>query len=324
MTIQEIYQTAVSLAMKADPRGEEGVKKALLRAKKEYEEMPQKKKEDFDLESLKNPYSDSRILFGDSSTNVDCLMAGIDIETGEVVLADRLNQKGEGIDLIISHHPEGESLASLHEVMELQVDLLASYGVPVNVAEHLLSPRISEVKRSISPKNHNEAVDAARVLGIPLMCTHTVADNLVFNYLKKHFENSHCETLGEVLESLLTIPEYMEAKKGKAGPLIFVGSEKSRVGKIAPLEITGGTEAAKELYEKMSIAGIGTVISMHASEDHRKEAEKYNINLVVAGHISSDSIGMNLFLDEIEKKGVRIIPVSGFIRVSRIKKGGKK
>ena len=36
--------------------------------------------------------------------------------------------------------------------------------------------------------------------------------------------------------------------------------------------------------------------------------------------MSSDSIGMNLFLDELEKKGIEIIPVSGLIRVSRAKK----
>ena len=74
----------------------------------------------------------------------------------------------------------------------------------------------------------------------------------------------------------------------------------------------------------MSQAGIGTVIAMHIGEDHRKEAEKAHINVVIAGHISSDSIGMNLFLDELEKKGIEIVPCSGLIRVSRIKKEKNK
>ena len=55
-------------------------------------------------------------------------------------------------------------------------------------------------------------------------------------------------------------------------------------------------------------------------EEHRKEAEKAHLNIVIAGHMSSDSIGMNLFLDELEKKGIEIIPCSGLIRVSRNKK----
>ena len=89
----------------ADPRGKAGVEKYLARQKKVYSELPKSKKEDFDLESLKNPYSDTRILLGDPKTKVNKIIAGIDFDTGEVVLADRLNQKGEGIGLMIAHHP---------------------------------------------------------------------------------------------------------------------------------------------------------------------------------------------------------------------------
>ena len=92
-----------------------------------------------------------------------------------------------------------------------------------------------------------------------------------------------------------------------------------RCGKIAITEITGGTEGSPKLYEKMAIAGIGTVIGMHISEEHKKEAEAAHINVVIAGHMSSDSLGVNLFLDELEKRGIEIIPCSGLIRVSRNK-----
>jgi len=82
-------------------------------------------------------------------------------------------------------------------------------------------------------------------------------------------------------------------------------------------EITGGTEGSPKLYEKMAQVGIGTVIGMHISEEHKKEAEAANLNVVIAGHMSSDSLGVNLFLDELEKQGIEIIPCSGLIRVSR-------
>ena len=36
----------------------------------------------------------------------------------------------------------------------------------------------------------------------------------------------------------------------------------------------------------------------------RKEAEKHHIHVVIAGHISSDSVGINLFMDDLERKGV--------------------
>ena len=69
----------------------------------------------------------------------------------------------------------------------------------------------------------------------------------------------------------------------------------------------------------MAQAGIGTVLGMHISEEHKKEAEAANINVVIAGHMSSDSLGINLFLDELERRGVDVVPSSGLIRVKRKK-----
>jgi len=120
------------------------------------------------------------------------------------------------------------------------------------------------------------------------------------------------------MDLLKEIPEYKEAMKIGAGPKIFVGDPERRCGKIALTEITGGAEGSPKLYEKMAQAGIGTTVGMHVSEEHKKEAEVSNINVVIAGHISSDSLGMNLFLDELEKKGIEIVPCSGLTRVSRI------
>ena len=38
---------------------------------------------------------------------------------------------------------------------------------------------------------------------------------------------------------------------------------------------------------------------MHISDEHKKEAEKHHINVVIAGHIASDNLGMNLLLDSV-------------------------
>jgi putative NIF3 family GTP cyclohydrolase 1 type 2 len=102
------------------------------------------------------------------------------------------------------------------------------------------------------------------------------------------------------------------------GPKIFVGSPENRCGKIALSEITGGTEGSPKLYEKMAQAGVGTVVGMHISEEHKKEAESAHVNIVIAGHISSDSLGVNLLMDELERQGIEIVPCSGFTRVSRV------
>jgi hypothetical protein len=102
--------------------------------------------------------------------------------------------------------------------------------------------------------------------------------------------------------------------------MIFVGSKNSKVGKMSFSGITGGTSGAKEIYEKMAIAGVGTIIAMHMGEEHKKLVEKYNMNVVVASHMASDSLGMNILMDELEKKKVEIVGCGGFLRVSRAKR----
>jgi len=122
------------------------------------------------------------------------------------------------------------------------------------------------------------------------------------------------------MKVLKDVPEYKEAARGKAGPMIFAGKDSNRAGRVAAFDITGGTEPSSFVYEKLALAGVGTIIGMHAAESHRKECVKHHINLVIAGHMSSDSLGMNIFLDEIEHAGVKILPCSGLIRVRRGKR----
>mgnify|MGYP001562992591 CR=1 FL=1 len=318
MTLQQIYDLAIEMAIKADPRGVEGIKKLLARVKKDYEDLPAKKKQYFDKESLTNPYSDSRILFGDPKLPVKKVMAGIDADIGEVLLADRLNQKGKEIDLLLSHHPSGHALASLYEVMDVQVDMFAEAGVPVNVAHALFEERKGIVKRRFGPINHNQSVDAARLLNIPLLALHTIWDNLGHSFMKKYLGNKKFDTLGEVLDYINEIPEFIESTKGKAGPSIISGSSNSRSGKVV-VGFTGGTNPSKELYVEMAKAEVGTIIEMHVPEDALTELKKMHINVIDVGHMAADSIGANIFLDELEKKGIEVIPCSGLIRVKRSK-----
>lgn len=318
MTLQEIYNLALEMGMKADPRGAANVKKLLTKRKKEYEELPEKKKKYLDRESLNSPYSDSRILFGDTELKVKKVLAGIDAEASEVLLMDRLNQKGQKFDLLISHHPSGHALASLHEVMDIQIDMVAKAGVPVNVAGALMDERQADVKRRFGPLNHSRAIDAARLLDIPLLALHTIWDNLGNNFMEKYLEGKNFDTAGEVLEAINEIPEFQEAAKGKSAPSLVSGSEKSRAGKVF-VSFTGGTNPSKELYVEMAKAGVGTIVEMHVPDESVQELRKLHINVIDCGHMAADSVGANIFLDQLEKKGIEVIPCSGLIRIRRNK-----
>lgn len=316
MNLKEMYSLAVEKGIEADPRAKAEVEQALAEVRQEYDDLKEKDKKEFDQDRFWNPYDDTRILFGNPGTEITSILVGIDMEVGEVMLADRLNEKGVEIDAIVAHHPEGAALAKLHRVMHLQEDILHSLGVPVNIAEGIMAERIKEVERLLMPVNHNKAVDAARILNIPMMCMHTPADNCVARFLNELFEINSPRKVKHVVELLKEIPEYAQAAKNAAGPKVISGSPDRRAGKVF-IDMTGGTSGSEAAYERLANAGVGTVICMHMKEEHRKKTEKYHLNVVIAGHIASDSLGMNLILDQFEAKGVQVTACSGLLRFSR-------
>jgi hypothetical protein len=317
MRLKELYTKAIETGMLNDPRGREKVLEELQARGKQYEDLKEKQKEFFDQESLQNPYADSRILNGTGEEEVKCALVGIDIEVGEVLLANALNVRGEGIDLLVAHHPEGSAYANLYEVMHMQADILNRFGVPISTAEDLIEKRIKDVERKLMPVNHTRAVDAARLLDLPMVNFHTPADNMVASYLQRLFDDKNPRTVSDVVDLLMEIPEYREAAGHGAGPKILLGSEKRKAGKIF-VDMTGGTEGSKQIFQSIAQSGINTLVCMHLSDEHRKEAEKHHLNTVIAGHISSDNVGVNLLLDEITRgSSLRILDCSGFKRVKR-------
>jgi len=317
MTLKDIYAFLVTEGINADPRGKEAVKKNQARIKKTYQQLGKKARLEFDQERLSNPYSDTRILFGSPEQKVKTILVGIDIEAGELLLADKLNQKGRKIDLVMSHHPEGKALAGLAEVMDIHSGVLKNLGVPISVAESLMAERIAEVKRRVMPANHRRAVDIARHLKLAFLCCHTPADNHVASHLQKLLDRKRPDALGDILEILKDIPEYRQATQEKSGPRIILGTPKRQAGKIF-VDMTGGTEGSKDIFQKLSSAGIGTILAMHLSEEHFRKVRAEHINVIIAGHIGSDSLGLNLLLDKLEKEQkLDIIECSGFKRIKR-------
>jgi len=318
--LREIYETAIKVGIEADPRGKAGVDAFLALTKRRYDDLSGYLKDACDKEELTNPYIDTRIYVGDPETEVKTIIGGIDMNVGEVLLADRLREKGIKIDAIYTHHPEGWALIQLDKVMEMQADVWASLGVPINAGEMLMDERRTQVRRRLMPENADQAIDAARLLGIPFFSAHTPTDNLVTRYLNRYFEERHPLLVEDVHKLLFEVPEYRLAAQKGAGPYVDAHVLSKKAGKVW-VDMTGGTEGPLKIMEKLADRGVGTIVGMHMSPDLRKEAEDHNIHVVIAGHMASDSVGINLFLDGLERKGVKTIATSGLIRVHRDKDG---
>jgi hypothetical protein len=325
LKLREFFDRAMAVGRAHDPRGEDGILAYLAKERRTYEGLKEEGRDDFDVERLTNPYHDCRILNGPEAAEIKSIMVGIDFEVGELVLADRLRERGTRLDLCVAHHPEGYALANLYRVMEMQADILCQLGVPINVAEGILDPRLHEVKRRLLTQNHTRAVDAAKLLGLPFMCLHTVADNCVTKYLQEMFEAEKPETLADVVARLKAQPEYADSKLRGTGLQVLARSMKSednlariRAGEVF-VDMTGGTGGSKWMFEKLaSNTQVGTFVGMHISDENLEIAKQNHINVVIAGHAPSDSLGLNLLLDRVtEGAEIKITPCSGYIRVAR-------
>ena len=263
-------------------------------------------------------YPDTSILYGNPDTEIKRIIAGIDVEVSELLLADRIRSKA-GLDLVLAHHPEGRAYVDLYKVMQLQIDVLSQAGIPRGTAEKLLEERMFEVERRILPQNHMRPVDAAKLLDLPFMCVHTPADNHVFSFVRDLMSKEKPKTVKDVVDILTGVPEYKEAAENATGPRIISGSLKRSAGNIL-VDMTGGTEGHRDVFDKLYKSGIRTVICMHLSEEHLKKVKDANLNVVIAGHISSDTLGLNLLIDRIEKEAKEEFQVIGFSGFNRIKR----
>jgi hypothetical protein len=260
MKLQKLFQRAVEIGIECDPRGKKRIEKELKKYKDREKKLEGKEKEYFDHERTWNPYGDSRVINGTGEEDIQVLMVGIDVETQEILLADRLREKGERIDGILIHHPEGRALADLDKVMGLQVDVLAGVGVPVNISEGQLRPRIDRVWRAIHPDNLFRTSRAAELMNIPAFCCHTITDNLVWKYMEEEICSREYDDLTEIVNALNEIEEYDHYSRLGNPPIIVSGGGRNRPGKVVATEFTGGTNGPEEFLESQANADRKSVV----------------------------------------------------------------
>ncbi len=242
--------------------------------------------------------------------NIKKILMGVDMDTPELLLAKEL-----GYDLVVSHHPKADSaVTAFHDVMDIQIDKMVEFGVPINKAQKALAKRKKTVEIGHHVANYDRTSSAAKLMGMPFMNVHMPADivgqRFVQKYLDEKFEDQPKKTLNDILEALNELDIY---KNALAAPVIRCGAPSDYAGKIAVL-YAGGTNGGADVYKAYFDAGVGTIIAMHAPEDVIKAVREQNIgNIVIAGHMPSDSIGLNAIISAWEKEGVEVTKMSGIL-----------
>lgn len=241
--------------------------------------------------------------------NIKKIAFGVDIEAAEVMLAKQL-----GFDCVITHHPQGTHRVDLYKVMDNQIERMVKAGVPINKAQKALADRKGQVDRGMHVTNYDRAANTAKMLNMPFIAIHSPADLLVENYIQSYLdqelEKKPKALVRDIIELLLEIPEF---KNSYTKPKVRVGYEESFAGK-AFVTMAGGTSGGKDVFKAYFEAGIGTLVVMHVPEDVIKAVKEQNIgNVLVAGHMASDSVGINLVIKEFEAQGLEVTRMAGVI-----------
>lgn len=235
------------------------------------------------------------------------VLAGIDLEGAELLVA-----KDKGFDLALAHHPAGGA-AVLHMdwVFARHVELMVGAGVPEEEARRAVQEKLFEDQITGQIRNYERLPTLARLLGIAYMNIHTPLDEIGRRRM--------AEAVGE-LSPDARVADLIAHFCNRFGEFRYalteiqcpVGDLDNRIGCVAVAHgagTNGGYPVAKAYFDH----GVDTVIYIHVNPTAvRKLNEEYEgteKNLLVTGHIASDSLGINPFLAALRRKGLEVVPL---------------
>jgi hypothetical protein len=238
---------------------------------------------------------------------------GIDVDVAELLLARTL-----GLDGVIAHHPIGSrARLDIPAVIERHEAQMQAEGIPADIAHKLMIARRDPVAHALHTSNYDRVVEAARQLQMPMMNIHLAADiigrQFFIDFVGRTVDGQGT-TVGSLVDELKTIPE-MEASLVQ--PELWLGSNENPVGRWL-VQMAAGTNGGAAIYRTYYEHGISTILAMHVDDRDLQELEQLRLpkaNLVITGHMPSDSIGMNRIIATLEQRGIEVIAGSGVIRV---------
>ena len=241
------------------------------------------------------------------------VFVGIDIDVGELLLAREL-----GADGVIAHHPIGsKARLSLPAVIERHEEQMQTAGIPQELAHELMLARRDPVAHALHTANYDRVVEAARQLQMPLMNVHLAADIVTRRFFidfVNRLVGDNGLTVGALISELKTIPE-MEASLVQ--PEQWLGKAENPVGRWF-VQMAAGTNGGAAIYRTYYEHGVDTILAMHIDDGELRKLEqgqRPTANLIITGHMPSDSIGVNRLIDAMEERGLEVIAGSGVIRV---------
>ncbi len=239
--------------------------------------------------------------------NIRRVMVGIDLGEAELWTAKEL-----GYELVLTHHPAGGVAAlGLPKVFARHVDYLVQVGVPRAVAQAAVADKIFDDTVQLHARNYDRAPALARLLRMPYMNIHTPLDEIGRQRMAQAArELSPTDTVADLINHFRH--KFGEFRHARTEIQCFVGSPENPLGRVFVSHgagTNGGYAVAKAFFDH----GVDTVVYIHcAPQDVRRLRAEYagrGKNLVVTGHIASDSLGINPLIDALRQRGLEVHPM---------------
>lgn len=235
------------------------------------------------------------------------VLFGIDISTAELAMAKQL-----GYDAVIAHHPPQTPTIPAWKVYMRHIDMLTAAGVPQAAAEAAVLPRVESMAAGFQSANHDHYPSIARLLDMPFMNIHCPLDELGRRIMQETVDAclaAHPQaTLGDVVDALNELPEFSNAFTEID---IAMGEAQAPAGKVVVAHgalTNGGYNVANAYFEH----GVSTVLYIHIPyPDLQKLRAEAKGQLLISGHISSDLVGINPFVQKMRDAGIEVTTISG-------------
>ena len=241
--------------------------------------------------------------------DIETALVGIDLESPEVQLAHR-----EGYDLALAHHPVGGAARlEFTDVLDRQVEFMTAHGVDEARAEDAVADMRSRLDHSAHASNYRHDPSVAELLDQPYMNVHLAPDEL------------GRRAFADVVEELgpdATVADLRTAFEGRfpafaaaeTDVVARLGSMDDELGEVA-VHHAAGTNGGSEVARAYFDAGVDTVLYIHVgggdTAELREEFGDTDHTLVVTGHVASDAVGLNAYVDALEERGLDCTTVSG-------------
>jgi len=245
------------------------------------------------------PYDSEIYVHGE---NIKRVLFGIDISTSELILAQKMK-----CDCVIAHHPLGNNaVLNFYKIIDKHAEIMIKNGIPEEKAYKSIENLKQRLKIANHSRNYTHLPSIAEKMKMPLMNIHNPLDEIGRRIMQETVDKAKPERVKDVVDALYTLPEFQRALTEIE---IVIGDEEGDAKKTVIAHgagTNGGYDIAKTYFEY----GF-CVVYIHINMNDYLKLKKEKGNLIVSGHIASDSVGINPFIKALEEEGIEVVRISG-------------